>query len=89
LKLQKKEDSIVTADIQGREINEPPAHADEPRGIAGIPQQPAQEAPPTTGVGLGAEMRMEFGPYTSYVDVALALTRQGTLNMQHVVIERA
>ncbi|KAL6406058.1 hypothetical protein AUP68_10619 [Ilyonectria robusta] len=81
LKLQKKEDTSVTANIQGRESNASFAHADGPYGRPDVPRQPAQtEETPANGVGPGGQMRLEVGPYTSHVDVALSLARQWTLN---------
>jgi hypothetical protein len=80
-KLQKKEDDSVTANIQGRESNVSSAHTS---GLDGSPSVPRPL--PDTGeavrnrVGPGGQIRLEFGPYTSYVDVALALTWKWTLN---------
>ncbi|KAK4233381.1 hypothetical protein C8A03DRAFT_38916 [Achaetomium macrosporum] len=58
LKVQEKEDSIVTANPRG---DEEPADA----------------------IGPGGEMRLELGPYATYVDVALGPTRHWTLNKLH------
>ncbi|KAH6959603.1 hypothetical protein BKA56DRAFT_501346 [Ilyonectria sp. MPI-CAGE-AT-0026] len=81
LKLQKKEDTSVTANIQGRESNASYAHADGPYGRPDVPRRPAQtEETPANGVGPGGQMRLEVGPYTSHVDVALILARRWTLN---------
>jgi len=80
-KLQKKEDASATANIQGMENNVSSAHGDGPNGSLDVPHRPAQtEETLANGVGPGAEMRLEVGPATSYVDVARALTRRWTLN---------
>jgi hypothetical protein len=78
LKVQKKEDSRVTAKIQGRQTDSSSAHADGPDGS---PRQPGHggEGSPDR-VGPGGQMRLKLGRFTTHVDVALGLTRQWTLN---------
>ncbi|KAH7190414.1 hypothetical protein DER44DRAFT_753229 [Fusarium oxysporum] len=71
LKLQKKEDTSVTANIQGRESNASSAHADGPHRRPDVPRRPAQtEETLANGVGPAGQMRLEVGPYMSHVDVA-------------------
>jgi hypothetical protein len=78
LKVQKKEDSTVTAHIQGRQTNPSSAHGDGPRGS---PRRSGNgEEQPANGVGPGGQMRLELGRYTTYVDVALGLAKHWTLN---------
>jgi len=78
LKVQKKEDSNVTATIQGRQTNVSSAHAD---GLHRRPQHTGRgDEGLGNGVGPGGQMRLEIGRYTTYVDVALGLTRHWTLN---------
>jgi hypothetical protein len=80
-KLQKKKDASARAHIQGRERNESSAGAD---GLDGSPDGPRRPTPTgetgTSRVGQGPLMRLEVGPYTSYIDVALGLARKWTLN---------
>ncbi|EAQ92510.1 hypothetical protein CHGG_00745 [Chaetomium globosum CBS 148.51] len=78
LKVQKKEDSSVTAKIQGRQTNPSSAHAGEPHGSPRLPIHGCERSP--EGVGPGGQMRLELGRYATYVDVALGLTRHWTLN---------
>ncbi|EAQ84295.1 predicted protein [Chaetomium globosum CBS 148.51] len=78
LKVQKKEDSSVTAKIQGRQTNPSSAHAGEPHGSPRLPVHGCERSP--EGVGPGGQMRLELGRYATYVDVALGLTRHWTLN---------
>jgi hypothetical protein len=73
LKVQKKEDSTVTAKIQGMQTNPSSAHADEP---GGSPRRPVHVG----GVGPGGRMQLELGRDATHVDVALGLTRHWTLN---------
>ncbi|KNB04282.1 hypothetical protein FOXG_22453 [Fusarium oxysporum f. sp. lycopersici 4287] len=81
LKLQKKEDTSVTANIQGRESNASSAHADGPHRRPDVPRRPAQtEETLANGVGPAGQMRLEVGPYMSHVDVAVSLARGWTLN---------
>ncbi|KAF6528270.1 hypothetical protein HZS61_008572 [Fusarium oxysporum f. sp. conglutinans] len=81
LKLQKKEDASVTANIQGRESNASSAHADGPHRRPDVPRRPAQtEETLANGVGPAGQMRLEVGPYMSHVDVAVSLARGWTLN---------
>jgi hypothetical protein len=78
LKVQKKEDSAVTAKIQGTQTNLSSARADDPRGS---PRRPAHGGEGSAdGIGPGGQMRLELGRYATYVDVALGLTRHWTLN---------
>ncbi|EAQ91377.1 hypothetical protein CHGG_03312 [Chaetomium globosum CBS 148.51] len=77
LKVQKKEDSSVTAKIQGRQTNLSSAHAGEPHGSPRLPVHGCERSP--EGVGPG-QMQLELGRYATYVDVALGLTRHWTLN---------
>ncbi len=80
-KLQKKKDASVRAHIQGGTSNEPSAGANAPDGGPEVPRRPTQTVETATnGIGPGALMRLEVGPHTSYVDVALGLTRKWTLN---------
>ena len=80
-KLQKKEDNSIKANIQGGETNLSSARGGGPDGSPDALRRPAHtEETPAIGVGPGGQMRLEVGPYTSYVDVALALTKQWTLN---------
>jgi hypothetical protein len=74
LKVQKKQDRSVTASIQGRLTNQSSAHDDGPH------RSPQGDEEPADGTGLGGQMRLELGPCTTYVDVALGLTRHWTLN---------
>ena len=78
LKVQKKEDSSVTAKIQGRQTNSFSAHADGPPGSPWRPVRGSERSP--EGVGPGGQMRLELGRYATYVDVALGRTRYWTLN---------
>jgi hypothetical protein len=78
LKVQKKQDSTVTAKIQGRQTNPCSAHADDPRGSPRRPAHGGEES--ADGVGPGGQMRLELGRYATYADVALGLTRHWTLN---------
>jgi hypothetical protein len=78
LKVQKKEDSCVTAKIQGRQTNPSSAHADEPRES---PRRPVHGGRGSAdGVGPGGRMQLELGRDTTYVDVAFGLTRHWTPN---------
>jgi hypothetical protein len=74
LKVQKKEDRTVMASIQGRLANASSANNDRPR------RSPQGDEEPADGIGPGGQMRLELGPFTTYVDVALGLTRHWTLN---------
>jgi hypothetical protein len=78
LKVQKKEDSSVTAKIQGRLTNPSSAHDGGPQGS---PRRTGHGGEGSAeGVGPGGQMRLEVGRYATYVDVALGLTRHWTLN---------
>jgi len=80
-KSQKKEDDSVTANIQGRETNLSSAHGGGPDGNPDAPRWPAHtEETPAIGFGPTGQMCLKVGPYTLYVNVALALTKQWTLN---------
>jgi hypothetical protein len=80
-KFQKKEDDSVTANIRGEQSNVSSAHTSGPDGSPNVPRPLLDTGEAVSNrVGPGGQMRLEFGPYTSYVDVALALTRQWTLN---------
>ena len=72
-KFQKKEDASVRANIQGREDGESSTHAGERDGGPNV----SREAIHTMET---AAMDLEVGPYTSYIDVALELTKRWTLN---------
>ena len=72
-KFQRKEDASVRANIQGRENSESSAHAEVPNGSLDASRQAIQTVE-------AAVMRLEVGPYASYIDVALDLTRRWTLN---------
>ncbi|EAQ83485.1 predicted protein [Chaetomium globosum CBS 148.51] len=78
LKVQKKDDSSVTAKIQGKQSNPSSAHAGEPHGSPRWPVHRGEISP--EGVGPGGRMWLELGRYATYVDVALGLTRHWTLN---------
>ena len=76
-KVQKKENASVTANIHGKDSNGLSTHISELDGSPNLLWQRAYtEEAPTNGVGPGGLMRLEVGPYTSYVDVA----RRWTLN---------
>ena len=70
-KLQRKEDAVITAGLQGGDGG----------GDGNVP-------PPSSGVGTATlghtciepTVRVEEGPYTSYVGAALAVSREWTLN---------
>ena len=74
-KIQKKEDANITADIQGKEGDRP---SPCPSGFDAACS--TSEQIPTTRPEAQPNIRLEVGPYTSYVDVALTITRQWTLN---------
>jgi hypothetical protein len=80
-KLQKKKDASVRAQIQSRESNKSSAGADRLDGSTDGPRRRTQSGETgTSGIGQEPRMRLEVGPYTSYIDVALGLTRKWTLN---------
>jgi hypothetical protein len=80
-KLQKKKDASVRAHIQGRESDESSAGADGLDGSPDGPRRPTQTGETETSkVRQDPVMRLEVGPYTSYIDIALGLTRKWTLN---------
>ena len=80
-KLQQKEDASARARIQGRESTESSAGANGHDGSVAVQRRPAQMAETATyKSGPSARMRLEVGPYTSFVDVALGLTKKWTLN---------
>jgi len=72
-KFQKKEDGCVKANIQGRGFDALPVHGGR-----------ADWSP--IGVDTGVQMRVEVGPYATYVDVSLGLNRQWTLNKLAVLL---
>ncbi|KAK8869384.1 hypothetical protein PGQ11_007962 [Apiospora arundinis] len=79
MKAQKKEDANITAGIQGAGRGDVPPTADLGR-VSAVRQWTAD----TVGAA-GAQIRLESGPYTSYMDVALALARSWTLNKQQAL----
>ena len=68
-KLQKKKDTSVRANIQGREDGEPSIHAGEQN--KGVNVSP--EVIHTIGTTV---INLEVSPYTSYIDIALHLTKK-------------
>ena len=79
-KLQQKEDASARARIQGRESTESSAGANGHDGSIAVLWRPAQMAETATDEGGPSARILEVGPYMSYVDVALGLTKKWTLN---------
>ena len=75
LKVQKKEDSSVTAKIQGKQTNPSSAHSGEPHASPRWPVQGGEGS--ADGVGPGGQMRLEFGRYATHVDVPWASQGSG------------
>lgn len=78
-KAQKNEDANITAGIQGAGRGDASPRADLGH-VSAVGQRPAD----TIGAA-GAQIRLVVGPYTSYMDVALALAKSWTLNKQQTL----
>ncbi|KAK3350299.1 hypothetical protein B0T25DRAFT_592226 [Lasiosphaeria hispida] len=77
LKLQKKEDNNIMANIQDRETNLSSTPNGRPDRSTDILRRPAHmEETLAIRVGPRGQMHLKVSPYTSYVNVALALTKQ-------------
>lgn len=80
-KVQKKEDASVKANIHGEVSNALSMHVSGPdKSPNRLWQRANTETEPTDGADPRGQMRLEVGPYTSYVDVAQVLARRWTLN---------
>lgn len=86
--LQKKMDKRIVANIEGQGTDEFAAGTDgrQFRLDAGLPTPPSTQKAPRPGVGMGpgGQVRLEVGPSSAYIDVALQVSEAWTLNKEQM-----